>query len=100
MESKLDTYLELYRSLTDDMINRLNYFSKNGLSEQNTIEVSILTGDNVDNISQIVDNLGGTYEDLGYGYGIANIPVDKLRDLANVDSIRYIELPKSLYTHL
>ncbi|MDU1854631.1 MAG: S8 family serine peptidase, partial [Clostridium baratii] len=98
MESKLDTYLELYRSLTDDMINRLNYFSKNGLSEQNTIEVSILTGDNVDNISQIVDNLGGTYEDLGYGYGIANIPVDKLRDLANVDSIRYIELPKSLYT--
>ncbi|WP_367303034.1 S8 family serine peptidase [Clostridium baratii] len=98
MVGKLDTYLELYRSLTDDMINRLNYFSKNGLSEQNTIEVSVLIGDNVDNISQIVDNLGGTYEDLGYGYGIANVPVDKLRDLASVDSIRYIELPKSLYT--
>lgn len=98
MEGKLDTYLELYRSLTDDMINRLNYFSKNGLSEQNTIEVSILTGGNVDNISQIMDNLGGKYEDLGYGYGIVNIPVDKLRDLANVDSVRYIELPKSLYT--
>ena len=76
MECKLDAYLELYRSLTDDVINRLNYFNKNGVS----------------------DNLGGRYEDLGYGYGIVNIPVDKLRDLTRVESIRYIELPKSLYT--
>ena len=42
MVGKLDTYLELYRSLTDDMINRLNKFSKNRISKQNNIELSLL----------------------------------------------------------
>ncbi|MEG2739805.1 S8 family peptidase [Clostridium sp.] len=98
MESKLDTYLELYRSLSKDTLNRAKYFNQEGISEGGFIEVTILSGDNVDNLSQSVDKLGGKYEDLGYGYGIVNIPVDNLGKLEEVESIRYIELPKSLYT--
>ena len=48
------------------------------------IEVVIISGDNVDNISQTVDNLGGKYLNLGYNFGIVTIPVDKIIDLALV----------------
>ena len=45
-----------------------------------------------------MSGLGGTYEDLGYGFGIVNIPVNSLVALSNVPTIRFIELPKSLIT--
>lgn len=46
----------------------------------------------------IVNSIGGKYEDLGYGFGIVTLPIGNLTQLANVESIQYIELPKSLYT--
>ncbi|MGL5352488.1 MAG: S8 family serine peptidase, partial [Clostridium sp.] len=62
------------------------------------VEVVIISGDSVDNITQFVDNLGGKYYDLGYGFGIVNISVDNLPKLYQNRNIRYIEVPKSLYT--
>lgn len=97
MKNKLDTYLQLYRVLRRDTLNKLNLFKGNMVDGQNTIEVIIITGDNVDNISQIVDNIGGKYESLGYGYGIVTITVDKVPQLEALDVIQYIELPKVLY---
>ena len=97
MKNKLDTYLKLYRTLTKDTLNKLNFFKGEMVDGQNFIEVVIISGDNVDNIAQIVDNLGGYYENLGYGYGIVKISVDKLSELERVETIQYIELPKSLY---
>ncbi len=35
----------------------------------------------MDNFTQFVDNLGGKYENLGYGFGIVTIPVDNLSQL-------------------
>lgn len=97
MKNKLDTYLQLYRVLGRDVMNKLNLFKGNMVDGQNTIEVIIITGENVDNISQTVDNIGGKYEDLGYGYGIVTIPVDRVPQLEALDEIQYIELPKELY---
>lgn len=97
MKNKLDTYLKLYRTLTKDTLNKLNFFKGEMVDGQNFIEVVVISGDNVDNIAQIVDNLGGYYENLGYGYGIVKISVDKLSELERVETIQYIELPKSLY---
>ncbi len=97
MKNKLDTYLQLYRVLRRDTMNKLNLFKGSMVDGQNTIEVIIITGDNVDNISQTVDNIGGKYESLGYGYGIVTIPVDKVPQLEALDEIQYIELPKELY---
>ncbi|MGL5086264.1 MAG: S8 family serine peptidase [Clostridium sp.] len=62
------------------------------------VEVVIISGDSVDNLAQFVDNLGGKYYDLGYGFGIVNISVDNLPELYKNRNIQYIEVPKSLYT--
>ena len=97
MENNINYSLGKHRSLTKDIINRINNFKGKVVEGQNLIEVIIISGDNVDNISQIVDNLGGKYENLGYGYGIVTVPVDKLYQLEQYKTIQYIELPKELY---
>lgn len=76
------------------LLNKINVKGNNG----EFVEVVIISGDSVDNITQFVDNLGGTYENLGYGFGIVKIPVDKFVDLAKNKNIQYIEMPKNLYT--
>ena len=44
-----------------------------------------------------VNKIGGKLQDLGYGFGIVTISVDKIVELAKSPNIQYIELPKSLY---
>lgn len=90
--------MRVIENIPSGLLNKSNISSKFINENNGIIEVVIISGDSVDNISQIVDNLGGTYENLGYGFGIVNIDVDKLDELAKNRSIQYIELPKSLYT--
>lgn len=97
MKNKLDTYLRFYRTLRRDTLNKINLFKANMLEGEGTIEVIILTGDNVSNISQAVENIGGKYESLGYNYGIVTIQIDSLSKLEALKEIQYIELPKELY---
>ena len=68
------------------------------LSTGNLLEVVIISGSSPEEMNEIVSSLGGKYEDLGYGFGIVTLPIGNLAQLANVKSIQYIELPKSLYT--
>ena len=86
------------KKLPAEILNKLNisstYLNK---SADDLIEVVIISGEAVDKIRQTVDNLGGTYEDLGYNFGLVKIPVDKIVDLTLSPVIQYIELPKSLY---
>ncbi|MCQ2969312.1 MAG: S8 family serine peptidase [Clostridium sp.] len=80
------------------MLNKLNISNTYFIDKyEDEIEVVIISGDNVDNISQFVDNLGGKYLDLGYNFGIVTISVDKIVDLALNPKINYIEFPKNLY---
>lgn len=67
-------------------------------NKEGKVEFVIISGDSVDNFTQFVDNLGGKYENLGYGFGIVSIPVDNLSQLYQNKNIQYIEVPKSLYT--
>lgn len=92
--STSNTNLELMDNVSKALLNKINITEKNN----KIIEVVIISGDSVDNIAQFVDNLGGTYENLGYGFGIVKISVDKFVDLAKNRNIQYIEMPKNLYT--
>lgn len=96
-ESRQD-FLGTIKNLPAEVLSKLNISSTylNKMSNS-LIEVVIISGESVDKIRQTVDNLGGTYEDLGYSFGIATIPVDKIVDLSLDPKIQYIELPKSLY---
>lgn len=85
---------ELVEGISKMLLNKLNIKT----NSNQIIEVVIISGDTVDNLTQFVDNLGGTYENLGFGFGIVKIPVDKFVDLASNRNIQYIEIPKNLYT--
>ena len=67
------------------------------VNSDNTIEVVVLFGEDRDIVKELVNKLQGTFEDLGYGFGIINIGVNKIIELAKSSAIQYIELPKSLY---
>lgn len=91
-------YLGLLKNFPKEVLNKLNVSSGIYVKDiEEKIEVVIISGDSVDKIAEIVDNLGGEYEDLGYNFAIVTVPVDKLLDLVSNPSIQYIELPKSLY---
>lgn len=53
--------------------------------------------DNPANLKSSVDNLGGSFEDLGFGFGIVTIPISNLNRLNEITQIEYVELPKNLY---
>ena len=92
--------LGLLKNIPKAILSKFN-ISNNFLATSNNteIEVSIISGSSPSEISQIVENLGGEYTDLGYGYGIVLIPVENIIALATSPQIQYIELPKSLYTN-
>ena len=94
----VDAGLGLLQNVPKNILSKLGISHGINFSDEGTIEVTIISGDSPENITKIVEDLGGRYEDLGFGFGIVNIPVDNLWRLANVSSIQYIELPKSLYT--
>ena len=89
--------MRVIENIPQILLNKLNINSNFNSKSNEIVEVVIISGDSVDNITQFVDNLGGKYEDLGYGFGIVDIAVDKLGDLASNRNIQYIEIPKSLY---
>ena len=92
--------LGLLKNIPKSILSKVN-ISNNFLAASNDteVEVSIISGSSPEEISQIVENLGGKYTDLGYGYGIVLIPIENLTALATSPKIQYIELPKSLYTN-
>lgn len=96
--NKVDAGLGLLQNVPKNILSKLGISHGINFSDEGTIEVTIISGDSHENINKIVEDLGGRYENLGFGFGIVNIPVDNLWRLANVSSIQYIELPKSLYT--
>lgn len=61
------------------------------------LEVIILYGGTTSTIAGEVEAIGGTFEDLGYGFAIVTINGAQLNNLINIRGIDYIELPKNLY---
>lgn len=96
--SNLANELGVLQSIPTGVLSKLGISATPALLEGNRIEVIILTSSTEGEMQEIVSGLGGTYEDLGYGFGIVNIPVNSLVALSNVPTIRFIELPKSLFT--
>ena len=96
--NKMESTLGLMQNLPKNLLGKLgiNFGIDKGLG--NTIEVTIISGDTPENVRRIVEDLGGQYEDLGYGFGLVEIDIQSLPMLASSQSIQYIELPKQLYT--
>lgn len=96
LASKIDTSLGLLTNVPKAILDNLGYKFNVG-KEENIIEVTILYRDTPENMKSVVESLGGVFEDLGFNFGIVDLPLDKLDDLARSKSVQYIELPKNLY---
>lgn len=62
------------------------------------IDVIIIASKKPEILSVEIANIGGVYEDLGFGFGIVRINLHSIVNLAQISGVQYIELPKSLYT--
>ena len=80
--NKVDAGLGLIQNVPKNILSKLGISHGTSFSDGGTIEVTIISGDSPENITKIVEDLGGRYEDLGFGFGIVNIPVDNLWRLA------------------
>ena len=95
--AKIDASLGLLNNVPSSVLNRLRN-KLNVDSETNSIEVTILYRDEPNEVKNVVEGLGGIFQDLGFNFAIVNIPVGRIVDLARSNSIQYMELPQNLYT--
>ncbi|MBC2395647.1 MULTISPECIES: S8 family peptidase [Clostridium] len=93
--SKNDAFLDLFYNVPENVKNKL--LTLKNINGAQNIEVVIKFVDNPANLKSSVDNLGGSFEDLGFGFGIVTIPISNLNRLNEITQIEYVELPKNLY---
>ncbi len=87
----------IIKNLPRELLSKFNLASSLSMDSDGKIEVSVLYGEHFEEVRKYVNSLGGEIENLGYGFGIVNINLNKIYDLALNSNIQYIELPKSLY---
>ncbi|MDD6796018.1 MAG: S8 family serine peptidase [Clostridiaceae bacterium] len=91
------TPFSILRDLPRELLGKINLAASLNGVEDEKIEVIILYGQKSESVKRYISNIGAKFEDLGYGYGIVEISLNKITDLAKSKDIQYIELPKSLY---
>ena len=89
--------LDLLINVPDEIRNKIisNYNYEDPSSSK--VELIILYGEDAETLKTEIEALGGTFEDLGYGYGIVTISGKDIPLLFNIRGLDYIELPKNLY---
>lgn len=93
-----DGLLNLYLNVPDAVKAKLMKFSKDENMLQGKVELVALFGINGERVKQAVNNAGGSFEDLGYGFGIITVSINDVGKIYAIKEIQYIELPKTLYT--
>ena len=95
MENKAKVGIDFINTIPKQILTSLieQYSPNNG-----EIELVVLYGDNFLRFKNSVDAIGAKVEDLGYGFGILIIKVNDLNRIIELEGLKYIELPKILYT--
>ncbi|MEG1256068.1 S8 family peptidase [Clostridium sp.] len=63
----------------------------------NQVELIVLYAGNPITLKERVEAIGGTFDDLGFGFGIITIMGGAIRELSSIRQINFLELPKNLY---
>lgn len=95
---KVDGLLNLFLRVPGAVKQKLADFSANEDILKGKIEVVVIYGNSASKINAKVKSIGGTFEDLGYGYGIITIAYTDVAKIYSINEIQYIELPKNLFT--
>lgn len=94
---RIDGLLNLLINVPSDIRDKIINGYGIGNLEDNTIELVILYSGTPEAMAESVSAIGGTFEDLGFGYGIVTIPNTDIEKLLTIREINYIELPKNLF---
>lgn len=96
--SKMDAGLGIIKNTPKNILSKLGISYLANYSNNEEIEVIIISSNTREEMDEIVKSFNAVYEDLGFGFGIVTLRFENLINLANVPTIQYIELPKSLFT--
>lgn len=93
-------FINLLSSVPPEVKAKLAVYSNNDEILRGKVEVIALLGGqaSVESVRNEIVSLGGTFEDVGYGFAIITVNVNDLDKVASNPSIQYIELPKTLFT--
>jgi len=91
------TSSNLFKNIPKELFGKVNYAANIETDSKGNIEVVVLYGKDYVAVNDYVNKIGAKLQDLGYGFGIVTIGIDKLLELGKNPNIQYIELPKSLY---
>ncbi len=92
MNEKLDNQLNLAMDLSEKNLSKSQELSTGYNPEDNSWDLIVRYGGNVDEIK----NLANSVKELGGGYAIVNANKMFVDTMANLDSVIYVEKPKSL----
>ncbi|MDO4535087.1 MAG: S8 family serine peptidase [Clostridium perfringens] len=86
------------QNIPQDILNDI--IAKNALSTEQgaVIEFVVLFQGPASDFQVDVQNIGATFTDLGYGFGIISIKVSDINRLDELVRLQYVELPKALET--
>ncbi|MFD3155512.1 S8 family serine peptidase [Haloimpatiens sp. FM7330] len=98
MTEKVDGLLNLIVNVPSGIKAKLAQFSNNDEILKGKVELIVLFGDSLKEVKQKVDEIGGIFENLGFGFGIITINVQDIDKVSSIEEIQYMELPKTLYT--
>ncbi|WP_435575568.1 S8 family serine peptidase [Clostridium gasigenes] len=99
MESnKFDAKLNLLNKIPEELLYKVVPLSQNEKINKGNIEIVVLFGNNLDKVTRSVEAIGGTFENLGYGFGIVTVKSEDIRKISELQGVQYVELPKVLFT--
>lgn len=96
----VDGLINLLSNVPPEVKTKLAIYSNNENVLLGKVEVIALLGGqfSIENTKIKIEGLGGTLEDLGYGFAIITVDVDDIDKVAAFPEIQYLELPKTLFT--
>ncbi len=79
-------------------MGKLAELSKNEQFLTGKVELTVIYNVSPGEISRQVTAIGGTFEDLGYNFGIIILNVGDIKRVSEIRGIQYLELPRTLFT--
>lgn len=89
----------LLSNIPFQVISNLGKYYNTTPGMEGKIELIVIHSDSVDNFKVSVENIGGIFENLDYGYGIITLDIKSLNRLDELKALQYVELPKILSTN-
>ena len=90
--------LDLLINVPQSVLAKLAELSKNEQFLTGKVELTVIYNVRPEELSSQVTAIGGTFEDLGYNFGIVILNVGDIERISEIRGIQYLELPRTVYT--